>query len=139
METMAFRIKRLRIAKGLSQEELGDKLGLKRAAINKYETGHVENIKRSVIQKMAYVLDVSPAYLLAFDDEITANKGEKKNDKPPKKLPRDEQRLLDSYRELNDAGKEEAIKNIERFTRTPEFNKKFNEHDTFSELAEELA
>lgn len=66
---MGDRIKELRILNGWSQEELGERLGLKRAAINKYETGSVENIKRSTIQKMADIFGVSPAYLLAFDDE----------------------------------------------------------------------
>lgn len=66
---MGDRIKELRISKGWSQEELGERLGLKRAAINKYETGSVENIKRSTIQTMADIFGVSPAYLLAFDDD----------------------------------------------------------------------
>lgn len=62
-------IKNLRIEKGLTQEELGNLLGLKKAAINKYESGRVENIKRSVIQKMADIFDVSPAYLMGWENE----------------------------------------------------------------------
>lgn len=61
------KIRQLRIAKGLSQEELGELVGVKKAAINKYETGRVVNIKRSVLQKLGDVLGVSPADLL--DDE----------------------------------------------------------------------
>lgn len=41
------KIKELRISKGLSQEQLGELIGVKRAAINKYETGRVVNIKRT--------------------------------------------------------------------------------------------
>lgn len=37
METMGDRIRRLRLSKGLTQEELGKRVGLQRAAINKYE------------------------------------------------------------------------------------------------------
>ncbi|MBC6133891.1 helix-turn-helix transcriptional regulator [Listeria booriae] len=69
METMGSRIKRLRLAKGMTQEELGEKVGLKRAAINKYEKGNVENMKRSIISKMSEVLDVSPNYLMALEDD----------------------------------------------------------------------
>lgn len=65
---MGDRIKELRISKGWSQEELGERLGLKRAAINKYENGSVENIKRSTIQTLADIFGVSPAYIMAFDD-----------------------------------------------------------------------
>ena len=36
--TTGQRIKNLRINKGLSQEELGKMIGVKKAAINKYET-----------------------------------------------------------------------------------------------------
>ncbi len=53
IETMGERIKRLRLEKNLTQEELASKFGLKRAAINKYEKGNVENMKRSVIEDMS--------------------------------------------------------------------------------------
>ena len=46
---MAERIKERRISLGFTQEELGEKLGLQKSAIAKYENGRVENIKRSVI------------------------------------------------------------------------------------------
>lgn len=60
---MAERIKERRIFMGYTQEELGEKLGLQKSAIAKYENGRVENIKRSVISNMAKILDCSPAYL----------------------------------------------------------------------------
>lgn len=50
---MAQRIKERRIEMGFTQEELATKLGLQKSAIAKYENGRVENIKRSVIQRMA--------------------------------------------------------------------------------------
>lgn len=67
--SMAERIKELRLAAGLTQEELGDKLGLQKSAIAKYENGRVENIKRSTIQAMADLFGVRPSYILGFDDE----------------------------------------------------------------------
>lgn len=67
--SMAERIKELRLAAGLTQEELGDKLGLQKSAIAKYENGRVENIKRSIIQAMADLFGVRPSYILGFDDE----------------------------------------------------------------------
>ena len=53
---MADKIKERRIAMGLTQEELGQKLGVQKSAIAKYENGRVKNIKRSVILKMAEIL-----------------------------------------------------------------------------------
>jgi transcriptional regulator with XRE-family HTH domain len=74
---MGDRIKEVRKLRGLTQEELAQKLGLKDSAIAKYESGRVENIKRSVISEMARVLECSPVYLLCLDednDSLPANK-----------------------------------------------------------------
>ena len=65
---MAERIKQKRIEKGLTQEELGEKLGLQKSAIAKYENGRVENIKRSIIVDMAKVLECSPSYLMGWEN-----------------------------------------------------------------------
>ncbi|HFE9852752.1 TPA: helix-turn-helix domain-containing protein, partial [Enterococcus faecalis] len=65
---MGERIKRLRLERKLTQEELGNKFGLKRAAINKYEKGNVENMKRSIIEEMSSFFDVTPSYLMALDE-----------------------------------------------------------------------
>lgn len=67
MITMGDRIKHLRILAGLSQEELGNRVGVQRAAINKYEKGTVTNIPIQTIEKMATVFDVSPTYIVGWD------------------------------------------------------------------------
>lgn len=67
--TIGERIKFLRTARGLSQEDLGAMVGVKKAAIYKYETGLVVNIKRSMIQKLANALDSTPAYLMGWEEE----------------------------------------------------------------------
>lgn len=54
---------------GLTQEELAKKLGVQKSAIAKYESGRVENVKRSSIQKMAEIFGCDPAYLMGFRDE----------------------------------------------------------------------
>ena len=54
-------IKELRTAKGISQEELGKVVGVKRAAVQKWECGTVQNLKRTTIKKLADYFDVSPA------------------------------------------------------------------------------
>lgn len=64
------KIRYLRKRKGLSQEDLGTLVGVKKAAINKYETGRVVNIKRTVLLDLAKALDVSAADLL--DDPTEA-------------------------------------------------------------------
>lgn len=67
--TMGEYIKQLRIENGWSQEQLGKKVGVNRAAVNKWEQGTVENIKRSTIKKLSEIFDVSPCDLMCWDDK----------------------------------------------------------------------
>lgn len=62
------RIKELRVLHEMSQEELGRRVGVQRAAINKYEKGTVTNIPISTIEEIAKVFDVSPTYLVGWDN-----------------------------------------------------------------------
>ena len=61
------RIKELRTLFNMSQEELGSRVGVQRAAINKYEKGTVENIPIKTIENIAKVFDVSPTYIVGWD------------------------------------------------------------------------
>lgn len=70
------RIYSLRKAKGLTQEELGQRVGVTKAQINKYETGVTQNLKRSVAEAMAKALDVSPGYLMGWTDESVTHERE---------------------------------------------------------------
>ena len=63
------RIRELRILYGMSQEELGRRVGVQRAAINKYEKGSVENIPLRTVEKIARVFNVSPTYVMGWDDQ----------------------------------------------------------------------
>lgn len=60
-------IKKLRLEKGLTQEELGELLGVKKAAIQKYESGHVQNLKQSTIRRLCEIFDKTPSYFV-YDD-----------------------------------------------------------------------
>lgn len=73
--TMGERIKQLRIQKGLTQEELGKYIGVKKAAIMKYEKGNVQNMKRSSIEILSKLFNVTPSYLMCIDEnENNSNK-----------------------------------------------------------------
>lgn len=61
-------IKQLRLSRGMSQEELGKKIGVQKAAINKYEKGLVVNLKRETIAKLADALDTTPTILMGWDE-----------------------------------------------------------------------
>ena len=63
------RIKELRLISEMSQEELGRRVGVQRAAIQKYEKGTVSNIPLQTIEKIAGVFDVSPTYIVGWSEE----------------------------------------------------------------------
>lgn len=71
---MGERIKQLRIANGLTQEELGKYLGVQKSAIRKYEKGAVKNIKRTSIEIMSNLFKVSPSYLMCIEETKSEHK-----------------------------------------------------------------
>lgn len=60
-------IKKARLEKGLTQEALGEIVGVQKSAIAKYENGRIVNIKRSTLQKIASALNIRSSELL-FED-----------------------------------------------------------------------
>ena len=73
MKKMGLRIRQKRHELNLTLEELGDKLGIQKSAISKWERGEVMNIKREYIDKMATLFDVSPQWLMGYEraEEVT--------------------------------------------------------------------
>lgn len=65
--TLGDKIRIHRKALGLTQTELGEKLGVKVNAVSKWECGRVEDIPTSKIKALANIFEVSPSYLI--DDE----------------------------------------------------------------------
>lgn len=64
------RIKQLRKEKGYTQEELGNLLGVKKAAVQKYESGQVQNLKQNTIYKLCEIFGKSPNFFILNDIEF---------------------------------------------------------------------
>ena len=58
------KIKKARLERGLTQQELGNMIGVQKSAIAKYESGRVVNIKRSTLQKITKALNMRPSELI---------------------------------------------------------------------------
>ena len=63
------RIYNRRIELGLSMGQLGNKVGVSKSTISRWETGKVENMRAEQISKLAIALMVSPLYLIGMSDE----------------------------------------------------------------------
>ena len=61
-------IKTLRERNGWTQEELGEKVGVKKSAVAKWENGRVENLKRNMIESLSSIFGVTPSYLMGWDN-----------------------------------------------------------------------
>lgn len=71
------RIKEARIRKDLTLLEVANKLGVSEATVQRYESGDIKNIKHKTIQDLSNIFDVSPAYLMGWEDEEQISKEEK--------------------------------------------------------------
>lgn len=52
---------------GLTYEEIGNYVGVGKSTVKKWESGHIANMRRDKIQKLAEVLQVSPGHLMGFE------------------------------------------------------------------------
>lgn len=66
------KIKFLRESMNLTQTELGERLGVKKNAVSKWECGRVEDIPTSKIKAMASLFGVKASYLIE-DEELEKN------------------------------------------------------------------
>lgn len=64
MDTLGDRIRHLRGVKGLSQQELADKLGVTKGAVSQWEVGRSANIKLVTALKLCETLGASLDYLV---------------------------------------------------------------------------
>lgn len=69
MSTIGTRIKELRTKNKKTLDELALSANTTRQTIYKYENGIITNIPSDKIEKIANYLNVSPAYLMGWDDE----------------------------------------------------------------------
>ena len=127
--TMGMYIKHLREELHMSQEELGQSLNppVNRAAVNKWETGQVENIKRTHIQQLAKKFGITPCELMCFDnkydsprlsDEVKIIEGVQKF------FGKDSVQMLELFQELNKAGRTKALEDLSDLTELKKYTEK---------------
>ena len=114
--TTGERIRQLRIEHQVTQEELGAKVGVQKAAIYKYENGLVVNLKRSTIEKLALVLETTPTYLMGMEDSES-------NRNAYSELTPTQTKLLNAFDQLNEEGQTKAVEYVEDLVLTGRYKK----------------
>ena len=117
--TTGDRIRQLRLAHQMTQEELGAKVGVQKAAIYKYENGLVVNLKRSTIEKLAAALETTPTYLMGMEDDALCAAA------ITSLTPR-QSALLTSFDQLNDEGQDKAVEYVEDLVMTGRYKKSYS-------------
>lgn len=122
LESMGERIKARRIELGLTLEELGDMVNAGASTVRKWETGFIKNMRSDKIKKVAEALQVTPAYLMGWDESQNVQVGEVYTNNgligqanapvnihgesaPAQQLSKEEAELLRIYNELSVKGR----------------------------------
>lgn len=120
--TTGEKIKQARKNAGITQKNLGDKLGVSPVMISQYES-NTRNPKLQTLQKIADALNVTLSDLLTSDTILNSEKSDITD-----WLSTMEE---ESYRDkidglaclLNDTGQQEAVRQVELLTKIPEYRK----------------
>lgn len=99
---VAARMKARRESLGLTLDDIAAEIGVSKSTIQRYETGTIERLKLPVIEAIANVMSVDPAWLIGKSDDCTVRPSASSD---PALSP-DEIQLVEDYRLLNKEGRE---------------------------------
>lgn len=68
MENMGQKIHKHRTALEMTLTEFGKRVGVGTSTARKWETGYIKDMKSDKIQRVAEVLEISPAYLMGWKE-----------------------------------------------------------------------
>ena len=114
--TTGERIQKARKSAGLSQKELGEKLGVSASMIGQYEND-LRIPKIETLEKLATALNVKISTLrdihtFFFQDLFIPSEGDETS-----------ARILSALADLNAEGQSEAVKRVEELTEIPKYKK----------------
>lgn len=64
------KLKNRRLELGLTMEDVGKAVGVSKSTVSKWESGHIENMRRDKIALYAKTLDVSPEFIMGLDEDF---------------------------------------------------------------------
>ena len=92
---LAAKIKRLRLEKEMTLEQVANIVGVGKSTVRKWETGMIANMGRDKIALLATALGTTPAYLMGWEE-----KSNLKNSPDEPKLTEGEKMLLELFRQI---------------------------------------
>lgn len=104
----------------MSRAELGQKINLHESTIKRYEDGHIKSLDIEKLKEFASALDISPAYLMGWKEEI------EKNEIKNSPITEEEQQHIEDLRKLNTDGKDKVIAYTKDLIEMPKYQKDNN-------------
>ncbi len=98
------RIKEARKSQKITLKELGRGVGISESTTKRYEDGQIKGVDINIVIKFAAALDVSPAWLMGYDD--TEKKNGEAGTGGDGAANADEASVLSQYRRLSPEGKQ---------------------------------
>lgn len=141
MSDIGNRVKELRLSLGLTQEEFGEKIGLKKSGISNIENG-TRNLSIRNIKLISKTFNVSELWLNSGVNDNTLKSWEESSikEKLQEKVNTIEQiqntfgsdyvNILESFDELNPKGKQKAIEVVDDLTLIPKYKKESPNDDS---------
>ena len=125
-------IRQKRTEFNMTQEELGSKLDPKvnRAAVNKWETGQVESIKRNHIQQIAKIFDITPCELMCFDDKFDSayiSEEVKTIELVRRHFGKDMVQMIEMVQKLNKNGRTKVLQDLSDLVEHPKYTEKIQD------------
>ena len=78
-EKVGQRLKQARELKQITLEEAGNKIGVHKSTILRWENGETEKFKISMLEALANLYDVNPAWLMGYDVPMKDDLNSQKN------------------------------------------------------------
>lgn len=113
------RIRRFRIRRGLTQEELGNMLGVTKGAIQKYENGQIKNFKAETIRKLSDIFKVPPVYFIYDETPPYMTKAVKES--LIDVFGEDFNKFLHHMHDLNEIGKRKVYDYVSDMIKIPDY------------------
>ena len=109
---MGVRIKKLRLENNMTLEELGNKVGVGKSTVRKWENGMIANMRRDKIAKLAEALNVSPAYLMGWNESsspLVVDYQKPDQERYYQRISEYTARFLDLYNQLSSTNKGKVV------------------------------
>lgn len=134
METKDY-IKKRRKDLGLTLEQVGEHVGVKKGTVQKWESGYISDIGRTKIAKLSEILQISPLDII-YDEINIPHNISLHNNHVKKKQPNDSKlnKIIEFYNTSDETGKEALLEQAEFIQSKHPINKSKNIEEDHSLL-----